>query len=847
MSIRACCGADGAGRLSNLMRPLNKDEARKDIVRDRTFTQNLEFLKRVPLFARLPASELPRLVSALTQREYPASSDPDCRQTIITEGTTGDEFFLIRRGEAEVMKNGLHVATLKGGDYFGEASLQSDSTGHIRNATVRTSGTALSLLSITRSTFQALGLDRAVHLPRRQAVVGEDLEEGVSETSVVGNQVNKIFASETEQAAIVQGIERNEALMGIVTRSQVESLAQVAYKMGDVQKGTVVIQEKDFTNANKFFVVEKGEFLCYKKVTSELCEGDLQEQVSSRGQGKSDVEVDELTTYRALDSFGERSLMYNEPRAATVECLSDDSALWVIDRRDFRRVLREKVRHKLRQYVSVLEKVDVLHTLLQEEKEALSECLTELHFQKGQDVLVQGTAGEALFILYQGDVVIRTNAQGRVKVLSATQENCPYFGEQALIKDDVRNATVTVDSATAVILSIDRTTFENLLGPLKELMRNKEAEARPSFLRNPAQWRPSVTHPLAPVPSSANKVSGVAKPLFKNLKLLGVLGCGGFGSVTLQQDATTRGKKKAFYAMKKLSKGYIVQQRLQRQICSERLILSMTDSQFIVRFFGTYNIRDCLYFLLEACLGGELFAVYNTKNFYGSTDHAKFYVACVVKAFHHLHERKIIYRDLKPENLLLDKDGWLKVTDMGLAKFTLGRTYTTCGTPDYFAPELVYAAGHTVSVDWWTLGILLYELMAGHPPFDGQPALRYKKILRGIEHAKFPDHAFAAPSAQSDKPLAKDLILKLCAADPADRLPMLPGGVAKNLEAHRFFEQEKWEKLESRTLKTPYVPKFASKSNPNPLEHFSHMDASRVTVPSIPYVDPQNGWDRDFF
>ncbi len=100
----------------------------------------------------------------------------------------------------------------------------------------------------------------------------------------------------------------------------------------------------------------------------------------------------------------------------------------------------------------------------------------------------------------------------------------------------------------------------------------------------------------------------------------------------------------------------------------------------------------------------QLFALYNTKGMHGSISHCKFYTACVVKAFEHLHERKIVYRDLKPENLLLDTHGWLKLTDMGLAKFTLGRTYTTCGTPDYFAPEVVQAAGHTQAVDWWTLG-----------------------------------------------------------------------------------------------------------------------------------------------
>merc|ERR1711941_188479 len=115
----------------------------------------------------------------------------------------------------------------------------------------------------------------------------------------------------------------------------------------------------------------------------------------------------------------------------------------------------------------------------------------------------------------------------------------------------------------------------------------------------------------------------------------------------------------------------------------------MTNSNFIIRLYETFNGAQNLYFLMEPALGGELHATYHRRGLHGSEKHARYYTGGVVFAFEHLHERRIIYRDLKPENLLLNEQGYLKVTDMGLAKFAIGKAYTTCGTPDYLAPEII--------------------------------------------------------------------------------------------------------------------------------------------------------------
>lgn len=260
-----------------------------------------------------------------------------------------------------------------------------------------------------------------------------------------------------------------------------------------------------------------------------------------------------------------------------------------------------------------------------------------------------------------------------------------------------------------------------------------------------------------------------------DLKILTTLGVGGFGRVELVQISNRPTKS---YALKQMKKAQIVETRQQQHIMSEKEIMGEANCDFIVKLFKTFKDEKYLYMLMESCLGGELWTVLRDKGHFddGTT---RFYTACVVQAFDYLHSRNIIYRDLKPENLLLDNQGYVKLVDFGFAKkLQTGRkTWTFCGTPEYVAPEVILNKGHDISADYWSLGVLMFELLTGTPPFTGSdPMKTYNIILKGIDAIEFPRNITRNAMA---------LIKKLCRDNPAERLGYQKGGISE-IQKHKY-------------------------------------------------------------
>jgi len=270
------------------------------------------------------------------------------------------------------------------------------------------------------------------------------------------------------------------------------------------------------------------------------------------------------------------------------------------------------------------------------------------------------------------------------------------------------------------------------------------------------------------------------------------LGTGTFGRVYLVTHPSDHSK---FYAMKILQKSVIVRlKQVQHTLNEKEVLLQSRDCPFIVTLEKTSQDAKNLYFVMEYVLGGELFThLRSAGRFSGAT--TRFYAAEIVLTLEFLHAKKIIYRDLKPENILLDKRGHIKITDFGFSKKVEDRTFTLCGTPEYLAPEVIKGKGYSFEVDWWALGILVFEMLAGYPPFyDENPFGIYEKILLG--RLVFPAHFDSA---------SRDLIKKLLTADRTKRLGNLRDGVI-DVKKHRFFKGIDWEALLNKQTIAPIIP-----------------------------------------
>ncbi|XP_029921118.1 cGMP-dependent protein kinase 1-like isoform X5 [Myripristis murdjan] len=612
---------------------------------------------------------------------------------------------------------------------------------------------------------------------KRQAISAEPTALDPSQlTDVTLNSYSKT----KESRELIQRALLENDFMKHLEHGQILTIMDCMYPTSLTQ-GCCVIQEGD--DGSTVYVLEEG-------------------MVEVTKEGKK------LCTISPGKVFGELAILYNCTRTASVTALTDIK-LWAIDRQGFQTIMMRTGLIKHSQYMEFLHSVPSFQSLPEDILSKLADVLEETHYSDGDYIIRQGATGDTLFIISEGQVkVAQQKSASEEPVFLNTLSKGDWFGEQALKGEDIRTASVTA-LGDVTCLVIDRESFKQLIGGLEEV-NNKQYDN---------------DELKAKMEAEAVFFSSVS---LSDFNVICTLGVGGFSRVELVHLKSDPSRS---FAMKVLTKRHILDTSQQGHILSERRIMMEAHSPFTVRLYRTFRDSKYLYMLLEACLGGELWTLLRDR---GSFDDSttRFYTGCVIEALAFLQCRGIVYRDLKPENIILDQRGYAKLVDFGFAKKVgLGKkTWTFCGTPEYVAPEIILNKGHDCSADCWSLGILIFELLSGSPPFSGSdPMKTYNIILRGIDMVEFPKKITKS---------AANLIKRLCRDNPSERLGNQKNGV-KDIQKHKWFEGFNWEGLRQGTIDSPFTPTVDGPLDSRNFDCFPEDT-------SDPPPDDESGWDLEF-
>jgi serine/threonine protein kinase len=489
-----------------------------------------------------------------------------------------------------------------------------------------------------------------------------------------------------------------------------------------------------------------------------------------------------------------------------------------------------------------------------EDLEKLTALLQKEVHEMGEVICRQGNIGDNFYIIASGEVSVRkattvtdtgmvnnqsTTTTTTTEELVAVLKQGDFFGEQALLRDDVRQATCYA-TTKVITLTLGREDFITLMGTVDDLLASAGSDSD----RKDGATSQGGNSPVAGGESKGGhgsvKSNEVDKALneqqqtvykLEDFEIGRTLGCGAFGRVKVCKLIQTE----TYYAIKCQSKMQIVRSKLQTHVVNEVTIMRMLDNNpFIIKLFTTMQDNKYVYFVTELLQGGELFTyLRDTKRLQEQT--ARFFAASVICAFQALHAKSIAYRDLKPENIVMCANGYVKLIDLGLAKQVLGgKTYTLCGTPDYLAPEVILnegicilfihavsctiiiprlvMTGHDVAVDYWALGVLIYEMVIGLPPFYAKDPIEvYEKILTGEVRI----HSSLSPNLG-------DFLKKLLILKQSKRLGTGRGGI-QSIMKQKWFSSFDWARLQDLSMVAPYIPVLSGADDVSQFDKFDEV------------------------
>ncbi|KAF7694480.1 cGMP-dependent protein kinase 1 [Silurus meridionalis] len=593
----------------------------------------------------------------------------------------------------------------------------------------------------------------------------------------------RVKKTTSERAQIMKAMQKNDFLIRL-DEEQISMMVELLSSL-DRCPGDNIITEG--TEGDSLYIVAAGEL-----------------RVTQAGRT--------LRTLTSGDVFGELAILYNCKRTASVKAVTAVK-LWCIERQIYRSIMAIKSKKKREQLMGFLKTAHTFKSLSDEQLSSIIDSMEEVKFQENEVIVREGAEGNTFYIILQGEVQVTKKVNGQQKVIRKMGQG-DYFGELALIREILRTATCTA-LVPVTCFAIDKEAFEETI-PIEIL----ELHDDPDLLENTQTSKKESS-------VSSLQLKDLVPVLYQEGRYQGnpiTLGLGGFGRVEL---VTTLHHGK-YFALKRISKKLIVQKRQEEHVLFEKKLLMDIECDFIVKLYATFKDSRYIYMAMDFCSGGEIWTkLKEAKRF--EENITVFVAACVVEAYAYLHKKDIMYRDLKPENLMLDSRGYVKLVDFGFAKkLQRGqKTYSFCGTPEYMAPEIIQNQGHDFAADFWSLGILIYELLAGSPPFSSsEPQNIYARILDGV--MKFPPHMGEA---------ARSLISKLCRPRPGQRLGSTKNGM-RDVRTHRWFNNMNWHKLRMKQIDAPTL-KLIRKGP-------CYINFDRFPFDKIQDEEEFSGWDRDF-
>lgn len=553
----------------------------------------------------------------------------------------------------------------------------------------------------------------------------------VKAISLGRNDIAELFGEELQpilyRNSMRIAMEKNRTLQGLTREQQTEIIGYMQIK--NYNAGEIVIDEGQ----------DMGAFLWI------VLNGQLNKSRSGDVIAKSTCIGEECMT------IGQGNVM-DEPITA-----NKPSAVASISHNEFEEALGggfNKI-SDVNQADTVLRSMNLFRRMPQATRMRLIQAMQVNTFTDGQAIFEQGATGDQFFIIKDGTVdVLKDNKHVRDLTKS------DYFGERALITNDVRSMTIKAKGNVECWI-LSKSTFMEVV----------HSDRRNSLIDRMTMQDLKLALP--------------------DVHIVKTLGSGSFGDVYL----ACGNSREHLFALKSISKNKVVQYQLFESINLERELLLSMNHDMILSIYNTYKTDKYVFLLTEYVRGMDLFDAIREMDILNN-EQAQFYTVCLMDIFEYLHDRMIIYRDLKPENIMVDHEGYPKLIDFGTAKFINGRTFTIVGTPHYMAPDVIQGKGYGFEADYWSIGVILYELLCGGLPFgndEPDPYNVYDLVLKKpLTFPRFLGSNFPA----------KEFIQRLLDRNPIMRV----GGKKGPLKKEAWLAGVNWDNVQSKQLTPPFVP-----------------------------------------